>query len=70
MSKELDLHTAVCNAVQLLNVCVEGARIKEVRDAHNILRTALVTYADAFMDEVPTQDEREKVAKKHRSIKP
>ena len=41
------LHASVCNAVGLLNCCPEVARFAFARDAHTILRQALVDYADA-----------------------
>jgi hypothetical protein len=40
------LHASVCQAVALLNCCPEGARIRDVRLAHDALRHALVAYAD------------------------
>lgn len=66
MSEAEKLHTAVCQAVAILNVCPEGAQIPEVRNAHNILRAAL---ADYFMDQPTTAQEQEAIAKLHRCTK-
>lgn len=51
-----DLHAAVCNAVALLN-SPEAARLANVRCAHDMLRQALVAFADASMGglELPTK---------------
>ncbi len=62
---ESALHTAVCQAVSLLNVAPEVARCKEGREARDILRQALANYADAFMDEPAPEAERVAVARKH-----
>lgn len=40
------LHAAVCQAVALLNMAPELARSPDGREAHTILRQALVDYAD------------------------
>lgn len=40
------LHTAVCKAVGLLNMSPECAQGAKSREAHNILRQALIDYAD------------------------
>lgn len=61
------MHTAVCQAVALLNVAPEVVRCKEGREARDILRQALADYADAFMDQPVTSAERESVARKHRA---
>ncbi len=66
MSEAEKLHTAICQAVALLNQCPEGVRITEVRDAHNILRAAL---ADYFMDQPAPAHEQAAIAKLHRSTK-
>ena len=47
-----DLHQAVCNAVTLLNVCPDAARVADVRRACDILRQALVDFADASVGEL------------------
>lgn len=57
------LHLAVCQAVALLNRAPEVARCAEGREARDLLRQALVNYADAYMDEPVT--ERAVVAAKH-----
>ena len=44
------LHEAVCQAVELLNRAPEVSRCAEWREAHNLLRQALVDVADAYMD--------------------
>jgi hypothetical protein len=59
------LHAAVCQAVALLNRAPEVARCAEGREAHTILRQALVDYADAYMDEPVPERERAAVAAKH-----
>jgi hypothetical protein len=45
------LHAAVCQAVGVLNTAPELAMIAEGRQISDILRKALVDYADAVMDE-------------------
>lgn len=59
------LHAAVCQAVALLNRAPEVARCAEGREARDLLRQALVAYADAYMDEPATERERASVAAKH-----
>ncbi len=59
------LHAAVCQAVALLNRAPEVARCTEGREARDLLRHALVAYADAYMDEPVTERERATVAAKH-----
>ena len=59
------LHAAVCQAVALLNVAPEVARCAEGREARDVLRQALASYADAYMDEPATEQERAAVARKH-----
>lgn len=59
------LHVAVCQAVALLNRAPEVARCAEGREARDLLRQALVDYADAYMDEPVTERERSAVAAKH-----
>lgn len=66
MNTETALHTAVCQAVALLNAAPEVARLTEGRQVRDILRQALVDYAGAYMDEPTTEKEREAIAKKHR----
>ena len=63
---EAKLHAAVCQAVQLLNVAPEVARCAEARAARDLLRQALLDYADAYMDQPATERERAAVASKHR----
>lgn len=60
------LHAAVCQAVALLNRAPEVARCAEGREAHTLLRQALVDYAEAYMDEPAPEHERAAVARKHR----
>lgn len=43
------LHTAVCQAVALLNRSPEVALCAEGREAHTILRQALADYAEAHI---------------------
>ena len=59
------LHVAVCQAVALLNRAPEVARCAEGREARDLLRQALVDYADSYMDEPATERERAAVAHKH-----
>jgi len=61
------LHEAACQAVALLNRSPEVARCTEGREAHNLLRQALVDVADAYMDAPVSERERERaaVAAKH-----
>jgi len=51
--------------VTLLNRAPEVARCAEGREARDLLRQALVAYADAYMDEPATERERASVAAKH-----
>lgn len=60
------LHTAICQAVNILNLAPELAAHESGRDVRAILRKALVDYADAFMDQPVTESERGIVAAKHR----
>ena len=59
------LHVAVCQAVALLNRAPEVARCTEGREARDILRQALVEYADTYMDQPAPETERAAVARKH-----
>lgn len=59
------LHAAVCQAVALLNRAPEVARCAEGREAHSLLRQALVDYADAYMDELAPKHEHAAVAAKY-----
>ena len=59
------LHVAVCQAVTLLNRAPEVARCAEGREARDLLRQALVDYADAYMEQPATEQERAAVAAKH-----
>ena len=48
--REIYLHEAICNAVELLFLAPEEVhRCKESRQAYDVLRQALVTYADDCM---------------------
>lgn len=48
--RELYLHEAICNAVELLFLASEEVRkCKESRQAYDVLRQALVAYADDCM---------------------
>lgn len=62
------LHMAVCNAVQIMNMSPDIARSADGRKARDILRQALIDYADAFMDQPVTEKERETIARKHRRM--
>ena len=45
--REIYLHEAICNAVELLFLASEEVhRCKESRQAYDVLRQALITYAD------------------------
>lgn len=67
MSLEDNLHTAMCQAVALLNVTPEIARSETGRRAHDILREALVKHADEYMNQPVTENERAAVASKHQT---
>ena len=60
-----NLHAAVCNAVVILNAAPELQRYKEGRDVRDILRQALIDYADSFMDAPVTPGELRAVDRKH-----
>lgn len=47
--REIYLHEAICNAVELLFLAPEVHKCKEGRQAYDILRQALVAYADDCM---------------------
>jgi hypothetical protein len=61
-----EFHAAVCQAVTLLNVSPALAQCANGRLARDLLRQALVDYADAYMDQPVSEREREAIAKKHR----
>lgn len=63
------LHAVVCTAVSILNVSVDMARSEEGRQVRDILRQALIDYADDFMDQPVTEQERKLIARKHRLAK-
>lgn len=54
-AREEALHAAVCQAVAILNVSPDMARSRNGRDTHNILRQALIDYADAAIATVEAQ---------------
>ena len=60
------LHTAVCNAVAILNVSPEIVSLNSGRKVHGILRACLVEFADVYMDEIPTNKEVSSIHRKHR----
>ena len=60
------MQAAACQAVALLNQAPEVARCAEGREARDILRRALAAYADDYMEQPVTDDEREAIARKHR----
>lgn len=64
-----NLHAAVCNAVAIMNTSIDIARSPEGRKARDILRQALIDYADEYMDQPVSEQERELVARRHRNIK-
>lgn len=59
------LHIAVCQAVGLLNSSIEMMSIEAGREVRNILRQALVDYADAYMDQPVTEEERSAMVRGH-----
>lgn len=69
MDREQSLHLSVCNAVQVMNMSPDIARSEDGRKARDILRQALIDYADSYMDQPVSESERESVAKKHRRAK-
>jgi hypothetical protein len=48
-----ELHLAICQAVALLNLSFDAARCSNAREAHDLLRQALVDYADTAMEKKP-----------------
>jgi hypothetical protein len=62
-----NLHAAVCNAVAIMNTSIDIARSPEGRKARDILRQALIDYAEEYMDQSVTEQEREQIARKHRA---
>lgn len=66
MTLGAELHAAICRAVELLNRSPMAAQCSEARGARDILRQALVDYADAYMDQPVEDHERETIARKHR----
>lgn len=60
------LHIAVCQAAHLLNASPEVARSKEGREARDILRQALVDYADSVMNAPVTESEYKAIHRGHR----
>lgn len=69
MDREQDLHLAVCNAVHIMNMSPDIARSEEGRKARDILRQALIDYADSYMNQPVTANEREAIARKHRGAR-
>jgi hypothetical protein len=57
-SLEAGLHTAICEAASILSTAPDVIRCADGRKARDILRQALIDYADAFMDQPATEDER------------
>lgn len=49
------MHTAMCQAVALLNRAPEVAQCAEGREARDILRQALAVYADAYMEHLDSK---------------
>ncbi len=47
--RETYLHEAICTAVELLYLAPEIHRCKEGRQAYDVLRQTLITYADDCM---------------------
>ena len=52
------LHIAVCQAVGLMNGALVFAQSEEGQQVRNVLRKALVEYADVYMDQPVTEAER------------
>lgn len=63
-----NLHAAVCSAVAIMNTSMDIARSPEGRNARDILRQALINYADGYMDATVAEKERESIARKHRKM--
>lgn len=61
------LHSAVCQAVAVLNISPELASIAEGRQVRDILRKALEDYANAFMDELVQEEEFQRMQMLHRA---
>jgi hypothetical protein len=66
MSPEQTLHTAICQAVSILNTEPEIIVIESGRRIRDILRMALADYADAVMDEPAKTGEVEHMKRLHR----
>lgn len=62
------LHAAVCQAVAIMNMSLDIARSPDGREARDILRQALIDYANDFMDQPVTEKERELIARRHRTV--
>ncbi len=65
MSAADNLHAAICQAVGVLNIAPDVARISEGRQVSQILRGALSEYAEDFMDEPAPESERAAIHKGH-----
>lgn len=63
-TNESAIHAAVCQAVAILNVAPDVARLADGRRVHSILREALANYA---MDKPVTDAEIERMRKGHRN---
>jgi len=59
------LHAAICQAVSVLNLAPEVARLSEGRQVSAILRQALADYADDFMNKPASEKDRAVIRRKH-----
>lgn len=53
MTREEMLHDAICHAVSIMNMSIDIARSEDGRRAKDILRKALIDYADAASPLLP-----------------
>ena len=53
-----DLHASVCSAVAIMNTSIDIARSPEGRNARDILRQALINYADGYTGTTVVDGER------------
>jgi hypothetical protein len=64
--REAKLHDAICQAVSIMNMSIEIARSKDGRQAKDILRQALVDYADDFMEQPTSESEQLAMRRLHK----
>ena len=60
-----NLHKAVCNAVEILNVSPEVVVLPNGREIYNILRNSLAVFAEEYMNETPKTTEIKTINRKY-----